>query len=134
MKKTHAKSGSEDKANAAKAAARNTTSRPSKPSSETGGDPLAEQGSQTQALVASMPYNANKPSEFGHANAVAPSAGATAKPASPAVTASTLSESNASPKTGSPALRIRSASSHRRAVKRLPQCWRRRSAPGFPRH
>jgi catalase len=89
-----------DKIVATKAAARSTSGRPSKPSNDTGSDPLAEQAAFTQATVASMPYNANKAKEHGHNNAIAPSAGMTVKPGSPMVSASTLSEANGSRKTG----------------------------------
>ena len=43
----------------------------------------------TQALAAAFPFNANKPGEIGDA-ARTPKAGATAEPAEPAVTGSTL--------------------------------------------
>ena len=62
---------------------------------------LAAQAADTQALAKSMPDNSNKAREIGRANAVSPPAGLTRKPASRAVGASTLSESNASAKTGS---------------------------------
>ena len=88
---------------AAKAAARNTASAPSRPSPATLGDALAEKAAATQKLVAAMPYNANKATEFGRANALAPSAGATVRPPSPTVGSSTLSELNVSEKTGTPA-------------------------------
>ena len=98
MKKP-AKSASD--ATASKAAARSTSSRPSAPPRDTAGDVLAQQAQATQKLVESMPWNANKPLEIGRDNAVHPPQGLQAEPASPAVTASTLSESNASGKTGS---------------------------------
>lgn len=50
-----------------------------------------------------MPYNANKPGEHGFAKGVAPHAGQTAKPPSRLPTGSTLSEDNASAKTGAAA-------------------------------
>ena len=90
-----------DKSTAAKAAARSTSSRPSAPPRDTGGDALAEQAAQTQAVVAAMPWNSNKAVDAGHENAVRPPPGLQVKPPSPAVTASTLSESNPSAKTGS---------------------------------
>jgi len=61
--------------------------------------PAAQQAAATQALVEAMPHNPNKAAEVGHDNAVAPPRGATAKPTSPLVGASTLSEGNVSPKT-----------------------------------
>ncbi|MEO7244624.1 MAG: catalase, partial [Rubrivivax sp.] len=60
---------------------------------------MHHQAADTQALVAAMPHNANKPLEIGRANAVAPPRGLTAEPASPIVGASTLSEANPSAKT-----------------------------------
>jgi catalase len=62
---------------------------------------LAAQAADTQALVKSMPDNSNKAREIGRPNAVSPPVGMTRKPASRAVGASTLSESNLSAKTGS---------------------------------
>ncbi|MDB5730871.1 MAG: Catalase, partial [Variovorax sp.] len=85
---------------AAKAAARNTSSRPAHIPVDAGSDALARQATDTEALVASMPFNANKPLEQGRDNAVAPPEGITAEPLSDAVTASTLSEANHSDKTG----------------------------------
>ena len=66
-------------------------------------NPVMEQAANTQALVAAMPHNANKALDFGRDNAVKPPVGLTAKPASDAVSASTLSETNVSTKTGDPA-------------------------------
>jgi catalase len=56
----------------------------------------------TQALAAAFPFNALKAGEIGKA-ARTPKAGATAEPPEPAVVASTLTETNASAKTGAPA-------------------------------
>ena len=61
---------------------------------------LAEQLAAVQALAAAMPYNTGRAHEFGRENAVAPPRGATASSSSPTASASTLSEINASPKTG----------------------------------
>ncbi|MBA3463168.1 MAG: catalase [Deltaproteobacteria bacterium] len=79
-------------------AARSTVSGPSR---KDGGevDALTAKMSGTQDLAAAMPFNANKPSEYGRASVDAPP-GATAKPPSPAVTGSTLTESTSSPKVG----------------------------------
>ena len=63
-------------------------------------DVTAEQGLAAHKLAAAMPFNATKKLEYGHANAVAPSVGATVKPADAKVTASTNSEANESDKTG----------------------------------
>jgi len=60
----------------------------------------AEQLAAAQALVNAMPYNTGKALEFGRANAVAPPRGANVPADSPVATASTLSETNVSAKTG----------------------------------
>ena len=61
---------------------------------------LAEQLAAAQALAAAMPFNPNKSLEFGRDNAVAPPRGASVSSGLPTASASTLSESNASSKTG----------------------------------
>ena len=58
------------------------------------------QAKDTEALVASMPHNANKALDFGRDNALNPPPGLTAEAASDAVSASTLSEVNVSAKPG----------------------------------
>jgi catalase len=63
-------------------------------------DALAQQAAEVDALAASMPHNASKSKEFGRANAISPAAGQTQEPASNRASASTLSESNISAKTG----------------------------------
>ena len=55
---------------------------------------------ELQSLVAAMPYNHNTAHEFGHAQALTPKAGTTVAPPSASTVASTLSEQNASTKTG----------------------------------
>ena len=88
---------------AATAAAKTSANRPANPprnSLPSGSDPQIEQASATQALVAQMPFNANKALEHGRANAVAPPEGITFEPTVDSVTASTLSETVASAKTG----------------------------------
>ncbi|MEO8153259.1 MAG: catalase [Rhizobacter sp.] len=93
------KSSGRDAANAgAKAAARKTTGRPSKPGPATD-DPLARQAADVQSTVAAMPYNTNKPLEIGRKNGLKPPRGLTVEPPSAAVGASTLSEKNTSTKT-----------------------------------
>lgn len=72
--------------------------------SSAGADPVQVQASATQALVASMPYNANKGLDFGRDSARDPSVGLVAEPASDSVSASTLSEINITAKTGAPAV------------------------------
>lgn len=86
---------------AAKAAARNTDSGPSKVSQNASDDPAAQKMAQTQNLAAAMPFNPNKPLEHGFENSVSPPAGATAQPESRLPTGSTLSEENGNVKTGS---------------------------------
>ncbi|MDB4884367.1 MAG: katE, partial [Gemmatimonadetes bacterium] len=83
-----------------KAPTRNTASSPSHPAPPPAGDLLAEKAAETQVLAESVPFNSNKPTEFGRENAVAPSAGFTVEPPSPVVGSSTVSESNGSDKTG----------------------------------
>ena len=80
--------------------ARNTDSVAAKASLDSGGDVHVEKLMQTEALVAAMPFNATKSAEHGFANAIAPKAGATAKPASRLPIGSTLSEQNSNEKTG----------------------------------
>ncbi|NMG76253.1 catalase [Aromatoleum diolicum] len=67
-------------------------------------DALAQQAAAVEALARSMPHNANKSKEFGRDNAISPSAGQTLEPtsglAAELTSASTLSESNLSAKTG----------------------------------
>ena len=63
-------------------------------------DVLVEKMAATDALVAAMPFNPNKAAEHGAA-ALSPPRGATAKPKSPVVTASTLTETTSSAKAGS---------------------------------
>ena len=64
---------------AAKAAARKTSGRPANPGPRAPGIPLAQQAADVQALVASIPYNANKAMEHGRLHATTPPAGITAK-------------------------------------------------------
>ncbi len=100
MKKVDSKSPPSRKAAVAKAAASRQSSGRTTPSPTQSREVIARQADATQALVTAMPFNANKAKEIGHDNAVSPPAGLTAKPSSPSVTASTLSEANASAKTG----------------------------------
>src|SRR5688572_3966109 len=82
--------------------AKSTVSGPSK-APRGGGDGRAERKMQgTQALASAFPFNTSKPGEIGAA-ARTPKAGATAEPPDPAVMGSTLTEANASLKTGAPA-------------------------------
>ncbi len=90
---------------AARAAARNTDSAPSQPAPPAAGagDAPAQKAIDTQALAAGMPANENKTLEYGEANAAATPVGVTVAPPSRLPGASTLSESNASDKTGTAA-------------------------------
>jgi catalase len=65
-------------------------------------DLVAVQALGTQALVAAMRHNTNKALDFGRDSAVHPPVGQTGSPATAAVSASTLSETNVSAKTGEP--------------------------------
>ena len=79
------------------------TGRSTNDKSPAASNPALTQTNATQALVAAMPHNANKALDFGRDNAVNPPLGMTAAPTSDTVSASTLSEGNASAKTGEPA-------------------------------
>ena len=85
---------------AGKAGPRHTASAPSHPSPPPADDVLGQKMAATEELAASVPFNPNKPGEFGRDNAIHPPAGFTVEPASPIVGSSTVSESNASDKTG----------------------------------
>jgi catalase len=85
---------------AATPCARSTAGRAQATQHEPGAEGLAGQRADTQALVSAMPWNANKPLEIGRANAIHPPEGLHQVTASAAATASTLSESNRSGKTG----------------------------------
>ncbi|MGI4812392.1 MAG: catalase [Janthinobacterium lividum] len=103
-KKTSApasKSASPKGGPAAKAAARNTGSAPTHSASDAAGDALVKKMQDTNALAAAMPHNPNSLVDHGHDNALAPQPGASVAAPSPAVTGSSLTEANASAKTGS---------------------------------
>src|SRR5262245_66546932 len=86
---------------AAKAAARNTGSRPSRPISErTSDDPQVKQAAAVEDLSRELSYNTNKAQEIGRDNAVAPPEGQHAQARGESAGASTLSEVNRSDKTG----------------------------------
>ncbi|GGD54458.1 catalase [Lacimicrobium alkaliphilum] len=63
-------------------------------------DIVAKQAKDSDELVAAMPYNSNKTSEYGHDNALAPPQGETAEPGSDSLTASTMTEETGTVKTG----------------------------------
>jgi len=87
---------------AAKATARSTVSGPARSASRArGDDPMLTKLTATGEMAAAMPHNKAKPAEYGDA-ARRPPAGETVPPPDPSVGASTLSEINTSPKTGTP--------------------------------
>jgi catalase len=63
-------------------------------------DSLATQAGEVDSLARARPFNANAALEYGRDNAISPPLGQTAEPPSARATASTLTEANASPKTG----------------------------------
>ncbi|WP_295856971.1 catalase [uncultured Xylophilus sp.] len=85
---------------AAKAAARNSDSAPARPAAGDTDDPAVQRAADTQATVAGMPHNPNKAQEHGHDAALSPPVGARSPVPSRLVTGSTLSETQASDKTG----------------------------------
>ena len=89
---------------AAEAAARNTDSSPAHLASGDTHDAAVLRAQQTNDLVAAMPFNALKPTEYGFDNALAPQPGITVKPASRFPVGSTLSEEAISDKVGGVAL------------------------------
>jgi catalase len=66
---------------------------------------LADHAADQQALAAAMPFNANKPHEYGMQGARQPAEGAHEGMPSPRAGAGTLSETNESLKTGAPTLK-----------------------------
>lgn len=83
-----------------KTSARSTISGPSRKGGSGSSDLPQRKFEGTGALADAMPFNATKAAEYGRA-APMPPAGATATPPDPSVTGSTLTETIASPKTGS---------------------------------
>jgi catalase len=100
-KKNPAKSlSSRTKAGSASTSAKSTVSAPARRDRRPDpADSADQKAAATQELAAAMPFNANKAGEHGKA-ALKPEAGATAEPADPRVTGSTLTEREASPKLG----------------------------------
>ena len=102
-KKSSVKGGSNDKgARSASTSARSTVSGPARKSKNAppASNVLSAKIAATDALAAAMPFNPNKAAEHGTA-ALSPPRGATTKPKSPTVTASTLTEITPSAKVGS---------------------------------
>lgn len=89
---------------AAKAAARNTDSGPSRIAPVAPDDLPARKMAETQQTVASMPHNETKAEEHGFENGIDPPHGQAVEPPSRLVGASTLSEENSSDKVGTAAL------------------------------
>ena len=85
---------------AGRAAARNTDSGSAGGVPKGTGDRIAERAADVEATAEAMPFNANKPLEYGYDNAHAPQEGEGVEPPSDDVGASTLSEVNASDKPG----------------------------------
>ncbi|MDQ3242925.1 MAG: catalase [Gemmatimonadota bacterium] len=85
---------------AGKAPPPSTATAPSHPPPPPARDAAAVKAAATEELVASIPFNANKPGEFGAANATAPPSGFAVEASSPLVGSSTVSETNRSDKTG----------------------------------
>ena len=85
-----------------KGAAKSTVSGPRQGPRDPNGYGAVAKMRKTQALAAAFPFNRNKADEIGD-GARAPKSGATAEPADASVTASTLTESHESEKTGAPA-------------------------------
>jgi catalase len=80
--------------------ARSTVSGPARKNKRgAGADALVEKMAGAEALAAGMPFNANKPGEYGKASSK-PQPGQTVKASDPRATGSTLSESEPSPKVG----------------------------------
>ena len=84
------------------AAPKSSASGPSHSDAAAANDRLARKAGDTNKLAASMPYNATKANEYGHDNAIAPSAGQSESVPNPDVAASTVSEDHPSDKTGAP--------------------------------
>ena len=80
-------------------AAGTTSSGPSQPRAAR--TALAQHADEQESLAAAMPFNQNKPGEYGCQHATRPQQGASAKMPSAQCGASTLSEENTSAKTGS---------------------------------
>ncbi|WP_311223827.1 MULTISPECIES: catalase [unclassified Acidovorax] len=85
---------------AARSAARNTDSGPAQIPATAGDDVHVRKAAGANALAASMPNNTLKPLEHGVGNGLAPNAGLTSAPDHPDATGSTLSEKEATAKTG----------------------------------
>ena len=86
---------------AAKSAARKSDSAPAKLPAGAADDAPVQKARATQELAAAMPYGEHKLKENGRESALRPPVGSTAEPGSSSAGASTLSETNETPKVGS---------------------------------
>lgn len=84
---------------AAVTSAHSTVGEPARSDTSKAKDAATKKASGAQELAAAMPFNANKAGEYGAASAD-PAPGATAEPADPRVTGSSLTENILSPKVG----------------------------------
>jgi catalase len=76
----------------------------------TADDTVAHQAAAVQALATAMPHNSIKSKEYGRKNALTPAVGPHVEPPSDGASASTLSEVNASAKTGAAPVEGKAAS------------------------
>jgi catalase len=79
--------------------AKSTVGMPARPGRAPSGDLALQRAQGTEAAVAGMPFNTNKPSEYGRSSGE-PRVGAQVPVPDPRVTASTLTENVATPKAG----------------------------------
>jgi catalase len=101
MKNNSPKNVRSKRAALSSAAARRASAHTEGVSPVAGRNAQAGQAAAIQKLAAARPYNAAKSKEVGRANAVTPPIGEAVKPDALPATASTLSEDNATAKTGS---------------------------------
>jgi catalase len=88
---------------AGKAAARNTSSGPASARPPGSDDAAVQKLAEVEAMAEAMPFNAAKAAEHGRSGALAPPEGQQVDTPSFEAGGSTLSETNANPKTGMPA-------------------------------
>jgi catalase len=94
------------KASGSSTSARSTVGGPArKGDGPSFGDALSERQEETEEVAAAMPFNPIKAAEYGKAS-TEPQPGPTVRKVDPKVTASTLSETVASPKTGTGEVRL----------------------------
>jgi catalase len=100
--KTSAKRRSQDSPVISSTGTGSTSSGPSHPGAPL--DDRAAHGAEQESVAAAMPLNTKKAGEYGYQNALSPVEGPTNEMPSASTGAGTLSEKNASPKTGAAAL------------------------------